>query len=177
MKNKILAFLILVLLFSCTKEVKIKTNNDDISFSSQTSNTSYRQLKYKMILPETIFVNKTYKAIIEFESDFDTIIDPIQVSKALNDTTKTRLITFYNFFPVKSPMESEGNLIIKDSTFVLNKKFIIENILFKETGEFVFCGLIFDQIMYNHYDKKGMRDSVYFDRKRQQIFKKVVVID
>ena len=166
-----------MILYSCTKKVKSDTNHNDVGFSSQTQDTSYKQLKYKMILPETIFVNKPYKAIIEFESDFDNILDPIQVESALSDTTKTRIITFYNFIPVKSPMKSQGDLIIKDSTFVLNKKFTVENIIFEKTGEFVFCGLIFDQIMYNHYNKKGIRDSVHFDRRRQQIFKKVVVID
>ncbi|WP_448606658.1 hypothetical protein [Paenimyroides ceti] len=175
MTHKIIIFVLMILLYSCKKDKEDIDKN--LKITSENPQPPYNQLKYKIILPDTLKVNKCYEAVITFESDFDTIIDPIQVSKALNDTTKTRLITFYNFFPVKSPMESQGNLIIKDSTFVLNKKFVIENILFKETGEFVFCGLIFDQIMYNHYNKKGVRDSVYFDRKRQQIFKKVVVID
>jgi len=74
-------------------------------------------------------------------------------------------------------MKSNEDLILKDSAFVLNKKFDIDSIVFKETGEFVFCGLIKDEIMYNHYNSKGIRDSVHFDRRMQQIFKKVVVIE
>lgn len=114
---------------------------------------------------------------IKFESDFDTIIPPIQIDESLEDTTKTRLITFYYFEPIKSPMKSKTDLILIDSAFVLNKYFDLKNIVFKEKGEFTFCGLLEDRIMYNHYNEKGIRDSVHFSRLKQQIFKKVVVIE
>src|SRR5690606_38639347 len=118
-----------------------------------------------------------YTATIEFESDFDKIIPPIQYDEALDDSTKMRLITYFNYEPVKASMKSLGELVRIDSTFVLNEKFEIENIVFKEKGEFIFHGFIKDVIMYNHYNDKGIRDTVYFDNLRQQIFKKVVVID
>lgn len=168
--------LAILILCSCTKK---QEHNPylDIKISEDNPEVPYKQLEYKMIFPDTVLVNKPYKATIEFKSDFDTIIPPIQIDEALDDTTKTRLITFYYFEPIKSPMGSETNLTLIDSAFVLNEYFELENIIFKEKGEFTFCGLLEDRIMYNYYNEKGIRDSVHFARKKQQIFKKVVVID
>lgn len=161
------SFLIIFILYSCDKKE-----------SGELFPEPYlTDLPYKLTLPDTVLVNKPYKATIEFESDFDTIIPPIQIDEALDDTTKMRLITYYYFEPVKAPMKSLGELVLIDSTFVLNKKFEIENIVFKEKGEFIFSGFIKDVIMYNHYNDKGIRDTVYFDNLRQEIYKKVVVID
>lgn len=174
MKHIFLIFLGTFTLFSCNKEER--NPYLDIKISEEIPEIPYKQLKYKMKLPDTLIVNKEYKAIIEFESDFDSILTPIQFAEKI-DTTKMRLVIFYHFEPVKSPMKSNGDLILKDSTFVSNKSFEIENIIFKEEGEFVFCGLIYDEIMYNHYNSKGIRDSVHFARRRQQIFKKVVVVE
>jgi len=174
MKSIFLIFLGTFALLSCKKEER--NPYLDIKISEEIPEIPYKQLKYKMKLPDTLVVNNVYKATLEFESDFDTIIPPVQVD-ALSDSTKVRLITFYRFEPVRSPMKSNGDLILKDSAFVLNKRFDIDSILFKEKGEFVFCGLIEDRIMYNHYDEKGIRDSVHFARRRQQIFKKVVVVE
>lgn len=170
MKHTIFSLLIIFFLTSCKKNYE-KDSNEIIGISKN----GYKDLKYKMKFPDTIMVNKSYKAIIEFESSFDIITPSVHVDPT--DTTKVRLITFYHFKPVRSPMKSKGNLILIDSTFVTNKSFEIDNIVFSESGEFVFCGLIKDVIMYNHYDKKGIRDSVHFEELNQQIFKKIVVID
>ena len=177
MKHIIFCLLILIIFLSCERK---EQNNPylDIKISEERPDVSYKQLKYTMKLPDTLIVDKSYNATVEFESDFDQMIDPLQAGgSTLKDSTKSRLIYFYQFEPVKSPMEQRGNLILRDSTFILNKSFVINNITFKEKGEFVFCGLIKDEIMYNYYNKKGIRDSVHFDRRKQQIFKKVVVID
>ena len=176
MSQKVLIFVVMVLLYSCKKEVDKDAMYKEIKISSENPQPPYNQLKYKMIFPDTIQINKAYEATITFESDFDTILPPVQID-AISDSTKTRLITFYHYKPIKSPMNDENNLILKDSMFVLNKEFDVKNIVFKEKGTFTFCGLIYDQIMYNFYDNKGKRDSVHFAIRKQQIFKNVVVID
>jgi len=176
MKRITASLLIVFTLLSCKKEER--NPYLDIKISEEIPEIPYKQLKYKIKLPDTVRVNGIYKATIEFESDFDKIIDPLQVGGlVLKDSIKSRLVYFYQFQHIKSPMKSNEDLILKDSAFVLNKKFDIDSIVFKETGEFVFCGLIKDEIMYNHYNSKGIRDSVHFDRRMQQIFKKVVVIE
>jgi|SRR5690554_242414 len=174
MKQAVIILIVCTFYFSCKKEEKNITDEREIATENQQS--FYDQLDYKFNLPDTVTVNKLYSATIEFESDFDKIIPPIQVSSALNDTTKTRVITFYRFESFKHTMKPT-ELVIIDTAFVLNKSFDINNIVFKEKGEFVFCGLIEDRIMYNHYNEKGIRDSVHFDRLKQEIFKNVVVID
>src|SRR5690554_1099141 len=174
MKDLIFYFLIVITLLSCDKKEE-KNPYLDIKISEEIPEIPYKQLKYKIKLPDTVRVNSVYKAIIEFESDFDTIMPPVQVDAS--DSTKVRLITFYHYEPIKSPMRSEEDLILKDSAFVLNKSFNVLNIVFNEIGEFVFCGLIYDEIMFNYYNKHGIRDSIYFARRKQQIFKKVVVIE
>src|SRR5690554_267999 len=173
MTKPLIALCLCISLFSCKKEEK--TNNVDTNTESKEE--SYNQLNYTFNLPDTVIVNKPYQATIEFKSDFDTIIDPLQAGgAALEDPTKDRLITFYRFESFKHTMKPT-ELVIIDTAFVLNKSFDINNIVFKEKGEFVFCGLIEDRIMYNHYNEKGIRDSVHFDRLKQEIFKNVVVID
>src|SRR5690554_1108997 len=167
MKKPFIALCLCISLFSCEK--KVSNGFPEILFD---------ELEYKFNLPDTLIANKLYSATIEFKSDFDKIIDPLQVGGlVLKDSIKSRLVYFYQFQHIKSPMKSNEDLILKDSAFVLNKKFDIDSIVFKETGEFVFCGLIKDEIMYNHYNSKGIRDSVHFDRRMQQIFKKVVVVE
>lgn len=167
MKCKILSLLILISFVSCSKEKEVKIDS--------VPQAPYEQLEYTIILPDTVFVNKPYKAKIQFKSDFDSIMSPIQVD--VSDTTKMRLITFYRFKPIKTPLKSRGEMVLIDSTFVLNKSFEIDEIVFKEKGEFMFSGLLRDEIMYNFYNSRGICDSVYFDKRMQQIFKKVVVID
>src|SRR5690554_1413146 len=167
MKRIILSSFLALTLFSCEKKI-----------SNEFPELIFDELEYKLNLPDTVIANTPYSATIEFESDFDKIIDPLQVGGlVLKDSIKSRLVYFYQFQHIKSPMKSNEDLILKDSAFVLNKKFDIDSIVFKETGEFVFCGLIKDEIMYNHYNSKGIRDSVHFDRRMQQIFKKVVVVE
>lgn len=167
MGRKVLSFLILIFFLSCNEK-----KEDQIDSVPQ---VPFEQLEYTITLPDTVSVNKPYKASIQFKSDFDSIMLPIQVD--VSDTTKMRLITFYHFEPIKIPLKSRGEMVLIDSTFVLNKNFEIDNIVFKEKGEFMFSGLIRDEIMYNFYNSRGICDSVHFDKRMQQIFKKVVVID
>src|SRR5690554_1179814 len=173
MKSIFLIFLGTFALLSCKKEER--NTNERIKITSENPEPPYKQLKYKLLLPDTVYINKVYEAIIEFESDFDTIMPPVQVDAS--DSTKVRLITFYHYEPIKSPMRSEEDLILNDLAVVLNKSFNVENIEFNEVGEFFFCGLIYDEIMFNYYNKHGIRDSIYFARRKQQVFKKVVVIE
>ncbi len=174
MTHKILIFVFIILLYSCKKDKQ--EIDKEFKISSENPEPPYNQLKYRITFPDTVQVNKPYQATIRFESDFDTIIEPIQYINKI-DSTKSRIITFYYFDHIKSPMKEENDLIIKDSMFIPNKEFLVKNIVFKEKGTFTFCGLIYDEIMYNFYDNKGKRDSVHFARKKQQIFKDVVVID
>src|SRR5690606_16140383 len=115
-------------------------NHINTNAQTEINEESYNQLKYTFNLPDTVIVNKPYTATVEFQSDFDTIIDPVQINP--HDSAKMRLITFYNYEPVKATVKSNEKLILIDSTFVLNKSFDVNNIVFKEKGEFVFCGLI-----------------------------------
>ncbi len=176
MTYKILTFVLIFLLFSCKKEKDENAMYKDLKISSENPRPLYNQLKYRITFPDTVQVNKPYQATIKFESDFDTIIDPIQYIDVI-DTTKIRTIIFYQFEPVEPSKTPKGNLILKDSTFVPNKKFTTKNIIFKKKGKFTFFGLINDEIMYNFYDNKGKRDSVHFARREQQVFKDVVVIE
>ena len=166
MKQIILYGLLAVTFFSCEK----KTANEF-------PRPVFNELEYKLNLPDTVVVNKPYKVTVEFKSDFDTIIDPIQAGAALEDPTKDRLITFYHYEPVKAPMKSIDELVLIDSTFVLNKSFEVDNIVFKEKGEFVFCGLILDKVRYQGYNEQGILSSVRFEELKQQIFQKVVVVE
>ncbi|WCM40977.1 hypothetical protein MG290_08370 [Flavobacterium sp. CBA20B-1] len=176
MKKSFIALCLCIGIFSCKNEEK--ANNNETNAETENKEESYNQLKYTFNLPDTITVNRPYKATIEFKSDFDSIIDPLQAGgKALEDPTKDRLITFYHYEPVKSTVKSNENMILIDSTFVLNKSFDIDNIVFKEKGEFVFRGMILDKMRYQGYNEKGILNSVRFESLKQQIRKKVVVID
>lgn len=138
----------------------------------------YNDLEYKLYLPDTVIINKSYRATIEFESEFDNVIDPMQAGgAALEDPTKDRLITFYHYKPVKASMNLGENLVLIDSVFVLNKSFDINNIVFKEKGEFIFYGMIIDKVRYQSYDEEGILNSVRFDKRKQQIVKKVLVVE
>lgn len=169
---------------SCKKEevdnIKHRENSgEDISITRESISTpaeDANELKYRLILPETLQANKPYNAVIEFESDFDKIIDPIQYVTKL-DSTKPRVVQFFLYEPRKLSERENKKYIIVDSSFVSNKKFTVDNIIFEEKGEYLFQGFLFDEIMYNFYDEKGIRDSIHFDQRRQVITKKVVVID
>src|SRR5690606_25775312 len=152
-------------------------NHINTNAQTEINEESYNQLKYTFNLPDTVIVNKPYQATIEFKSDFDTIIDPLQAGgAALEDPTKDRLITFYHYKPVKSTVKSNENLILIDSTFVLNKSFQVDNIVFKEKGEVVVCRLILDKMRYQSYNEQGILSSVRFESLKQQNRKKVVVV-
>jgi len=139
MKSIFLIFLGTFALLSCKKEER--NPYLDIKISEEIPEIPYKQLKYKMKLPDTLVVNNVYKATLEFESDFDTIIPPLQVD-ALSDSTKVRLITFYRFEPVRSPMKFNRDLILKDSAFVLNKSIDFDSMWCKKKKELVIRGLI-----------------------------------
>lgn len=126
-------------------------------------------------MPDTVILNKPYKITIEFKSEFDKIIDAVQINP--HDSTKMRLITYYRYKPIKSPMKSLSDFYLIDSVFVVNKKFEINNIVFKEKGVCFFYGLIVDEMSYEGYNEKGILNSVKYDNLKQQILKKVVVIE
>jgi len=164
MTKSFIALCLCTLLFSCDRKV-----------SSEFPEILFNELQYKLNLPDTVIANKPYTVTIEFKSDFDTIIDAVQLSP--HDSNKVRLITYYRYEPVRSPMKTIGELIKIDSTFVRNKNFEIENVVFREKGEFIYSGLIKDVIMYNHYNERGIRDTVSFEELKQQIHKKVIVVE
>lgn len=173
---------ITTIIYLCTLLLSCKKKEIDpylnLKISEQSHEKEHNHLQYKIKLPDTLIANKAYSATIEFESDFDTIIAPLQAGgSVLKDSTKSRLIYFYRFEPIKQSENLDENLILKDSTFVLNKSFEVNNILFPNPGQYLFCALLRDEMMYNHYNDKGIRDSIHFDRRKQQIFKKVVVVE
>lgn len=183
-KNLVIALCICVLYSSCKKEEK--NNRADRNEEKEliitrapvitpVSALEANELKYKLILPETLRVNKSYTAIIEFESDFDKIVDPMQYAVKL-DSTKDRLVRFF-YSPYKLPSNNNQENKKIEPIYVSNKKFKVENIVFKEKGNYMFEGYIFDEIRYIFYDKKGKRDSIHFDQRRQMIKKKIVVVE
>ena|SRR5690606_7210237 len=173
MTKPFIALCSFIFLFSCNKEEKM--NHINTNAQTEIKEESYNQLKYTFNLPDTVIVNKPYMATIDFESDFDTIIEPVQTNP--HDPAKMRLITFYNYESVRSPLESQKVLVLKDSTFVLNESFDVNNIVFKEKGEFVFCGLILDEIRYKEFTKEGILTSIHYEKRKQEIRKKVVVVE
>lgn len=160
----ILPILIVVLLNSCNKKT-------EIDFPELIHN----DLEYKLSLPDTVKVNKSYKVTIEFKSDFDKIIDAVQINP--HDSLKTRVVVFYRYNTISASNNIKKDLMFIDSIPVLNKSFEIDSVIFKETGSSYYYGVISDVIMYNNYNDKGIRTSVRFDDYKQQIVKKVVVIE
>lgn len=187
MKQLVIILCVCTFYFSCKKEEESKNksynNNEEEELiitrapvSTPVPALEANELKYRLILPETLQVNKPYNAVIEFESDFDAIVDPIQYAIEL-DSTKDRLVRFFHYEPQKLSSKNEAKNTDKEPIYVSNKKFTVENIVFKERGEYMFEGYIFDEIRYIFYDDQGKRDSVHFDQRRQMIKKKVVVVD
>lgn len=183
-KNILIVLFVCIFYFSCKKEDsnnKVNKNEEKelvitrAPVSTPVSALEANELKYKLILPETLQVNKSYTAIIEFESDFDKIVDPIQYAVEL-DSTKDRLVQFF-YAPYKLPLNNNQEDRKIEPVYVSNKKFKVENIVFRDKGDHMFEGYIFDEIRYISYDNKGKRDSIHFDQRRQMIKKKVVVVD
>src|SRR5690554_7678469 len=176
MKKPLIALCLCISLFSCKKgagdNIKNGENSEeDIAITRESMSISAKnanELKYRFILPETLQVNKPYNAVIEFESDFDAIVDPIQYAIEL-DSTKDRLVRFFHYEPQKLSSKNDAKNTDKEPIYVSNKKFTVENIVFKERGEYMFEGYIFDKIRYIFYDDQGKRDSVHFDQRRQMI--------
>jgi len=172
MTNKIFFIILSLFLISCDKN-KTQKNNIYEKYRGLkiTEDISQNDIKYELIFPDTIQKGEIYDAILHFESDFDTIAEPMK------DKLKHRIITFYYYEPVKYPLPKNGrNVTIQDSMFIPNKKFILGNIKFNESGEYLLSAAIKDEIMYSYYTDKH-RDSVHFSRKTQDISKKVVVIE
>src|SRR5690606_4058447 len=156
MTKSFIALCLCTLLFSCDRKV-----------SSEFPEILFNELQYKLNLPDTVIANKPYTVTIEFKSDFDTIIDAVQLSP--HDSNKVRIITYYRYEPVRSPMKIVHESIEIDSPYVRNENFENENVVFREEGEFIYSGLIKDVIMYIHYTAGGVRDAVSYEELKQQI--------
>ncbi|MCP1995051.1 hypothetical protein [Flavobacterium sp. HSC-61S13] len=173
---RILILTLLMLCVSCKKE---KKNTDlfdkykGIQLTETRSESLENNIKYSLEFPDTLKVNQAYDAVFEFESDFDTIVAPMVV-----DSIKFRTITLYYYNPVRIGVRNkESDLVLRDSILIPNKKFTLGNVKFTEKGKYLFLALIEDEIMYNFYNAEGIRDSVHFNRKIQEVKKEVVVIE
>src|SRR5690554_3082375 len=113
MIKPLIALCLCTSLFSCKSEEK--TSHLETNIEIENKEESYNQLEYNFNLPDTVIVNKPYSATIEFKSDFDKIIDPLQAGgDALKDSIKSRLIYFYYFEPFKNTMKPT-ELVLIDS--------------------------------------------------------------
>lgn len=171
-KKTCYSILSIMLMVSCTENKK-QNNKDYEEYKNLkiTEDISKNDIKYELIFPDTIKRGEAYDAVLYFESDFDTIVEPMK------DKFKHRIITFYYYEPVEYPLtKNQNNLILKDSVFIPNKKFVLGNVKFAEVGEQIFSASVKDEIMYSYYTGKH-RDSVHFSRKIQEITKKVVVVN
>ncbi len=170
-----LLLLFLMLLISCKKDRHEKIffeKYKGIKLTEKRTKLSENSIKYALAFPDTVKVNQPYEAIFRFSSDFDTIVEPMV------DTVVFRTITFNYYLPIKIGDKIENHdIVLKDSILIPNKLFVLENVRFTEKGSFVFLASIDDRIMYNFYNDSGKRDSIHYDRKIQEIKKKVVVID
>lgn len=167
--------LLILLFLSCNR---LKENEEipekyrGIEITENSSKTVENNIKYTLELPDTLKVNQAYDAVLRFESEFDTIVEPMV------DSVNFRTIMFYYYNPVKIGVRNESRkLLVKDSVLIPNKEFVLGNVKFNEKGNYLFLALIEDEIMYSFYNNKGLRDSVHFDLKSQEIKKEVVVID
>ncbi|MCP1997524.1 hypothetical protein [Flavobacterium sp. HSC-61S13] len=173
--NYFLLLMFLLISISCKKdrdEMILFEKYKGIKLTEKRSKLSENSIKYALVFPDTVKVNQAYEAIFRFSSDFDNIVEPMV------DTVNFRTITFNYYLPIKIGNKIENHdIVLKDSILIPNKLFVLENVRFTEKGSFVFLALIEDRIMYNFYNDSGKRDSIHYDRKIQEIKKKVVVID
>lgn len=167
-------FLIVVLFFSC-KEKKVDQFEEykEIRLTESRSKNLHGNISYTLTLPDTLKISQPYDIVFNFDSPFDTIVDPMVV-----DSLKFRTLTMFYYNPIKVGVKNKNDVFkAKDSILIPNKHFTLENLKFEEKGKYLFLVLIFDEIMYNYYNSEGLRDSVHFDRIFEEIKKEVVVID
>lgn len=107
------SILSIMLMVSCTENKKQNNKNyEEYKGLKITEDISKNDIKYELIFPDTIKRGEAYDAVLYFESDFDTIVDPIQFAVKL-DSTKPRVIQFYRYEPKKlSSHPLKTNLLI-----------------------------------------------------------------
>lgn len=171
---RVITVLFILFLLSCDRlkeKEGIPEDYKGIEITETRSKTVRNNIKYTLDLPDTLKVNQAYDAVLRFESEFDTIVEPMV------DSINFRTIMFYYYNPVKIGVRNENReLLVKDSVLIPNKEFVLGNVKFNEKGNYLFLALIEDEIMYSFYNKE-VRDSVHFDLKSQEIKKEVIVID
>ncbi|WP_410880207.1 hypothetical protein [Myroides sp. DW712] len=174
---RLISLLLLVLvLSSCEKKQKKEDNfakYKDMQLTESRTKSINGNIGYTFDLPDTLRVNQPYDIVFKFDSPFDTIVDPM-----VSDSLKFRAITMFYYKPIKVGVRNKGSdFVIKDSIYIPNKQFTLENFKIEEKGKYVFLVLIEDQIMNYHYNDVGKNDSVHFDRIFEEIKKEVVVIE
>ncbi|MDR0228908.1 MAG: hypothetical protein LBI72_07580 [Flavobacteriaceae bacterium] len=169
-------FLVLLFLISCSKTQKKEEELEKyngMTLTESRSKTLKGNISYTLDLPDTLKVNQAYEAGFKFDSPFDKIVEPM----VSNDSLKFRIITMFYFKPIKVGVKNkESDFVIKDSIYIPNKEFTLENFKIGEKGKYVFLVLIEDKIIYYYYSK-GIRDSIHYDRIFEEITKEVVVIE
>ncbi len=166
-------FVIMIFFLSCEKKKGQSEEHKGIQLTESLSESLSGNITYILDLPDTLRVNELYDAIFNFDSPFDTIVDPM-----VSDSIQYRTIKFSYYQPLKLGNKIlESDIVLKDSVYIPNKEFILGNIKFDEKGKYLFLVSIEDQIMYNFYNDKGKRDSIHFDRIFEEIKKEVVVIE
>ncbi|WP_286462596.1 hypothetical protein [Myroides sp. 1372] len=165
----------MTLLSSCERKQEKKDKFEEykgMQLTETLSESIRGNISYTLELPDTLRVNQPYDAVFNFDSPFDTIVDPM-----VQDSIKFRILTMFYYKPIKVGVKNNNSdFVIKDSIYIPNKEFILGNVRFKEKGRYLFLVLIEDQIMYNFY-KEGKRDSIHYDRIFEEITKEVVVIE
>lgn len=174
---RLIGFLLLVvILYSCEKKQKkgdYFEEYKDMQLTESRTKSIHGNISYAFDLPDTLRVNQPYDIVFKFDSPFDTIVEPM-----VSDSLKFRAITMFYYKPIKVGVKNkESDFVIKDSIYIPNKLFTLENFRVEEKGKYLFLVLIEDQIMNYHYNDEGKNDSVHFDRIFEEIKKEIVVID
>jgi len=163
----VISIIIIYLLFSCNNKENISGEYKNVKLTESISD----DVRYTLIFPDTLRINKSYNAIFKFDSPFDKIVEPFE------DTVNFRTITFFYYNPIEIGRKNKNGLMLKDSILISNKEFVLQNIKFSKKGNFLFLAMIEDQIMYNFYNKVGKRDSIHIERKIMEIKKEIVIIE
>lgn len=166
---------VMIMISSCTKKTKVNDFEEyrGMKLTESRTKSIHGNISYTLDLPDTLRVNQLYDVVFNFNSPFDTIVDPM-----VSDSLKFRAITMFYYKPIKVGVKNkDSDFVIKDSMYIPNKQFILGNFKIEDTGKYVFLVLIEDQIMNYHYNSEGKNDSVHFDRIFEEITKEVVVIE